>query len=670
MWTVGESINVTCNDGFFDLNENTDRRNMTCTDDGWEELQGCVRVCPDDLEVGNATVKEKGSVWEVGKKNTATCIDDYLFVSVKNSTLEVACTEDGWEETEGCLKVCEGEPEVANGTTNWSSDEVWPEGSHVQGTCDEGLYLHPSVDTQQKVVCTINGWQDATPCEQVCFEDPDLSDEHAFWNKDTDPGRLGDEVPARCMNNYYNEASLNETSTTVRCTPDGWEAVHPCILSCREPPNFGNLAIDWVERKPGILDEKVWLDCPEGYRNKDNLTQTTTLVRCTEDDWDHVDTCVQVCEEDPDTAKNKIVWEFGHVGVVMNVVETECEENHYSNKTLTDNTTDVICTGNGWVVPYPCVRVCSEPPDFGDVPVDWGSQGPRRIADKVSVDCPDGYRNNDTLTSSTTTVSCTLDGWAHLDACVRACTEDPDAEAAKIKWESGFVATVDAALTVDCREDYYSNETLNGTSTQVRCLEAGWWVVHPCVRVCTNTPDFGDVTLEWDDEREPGRVSDEVTLACPEKHRSNTTLTSHNTTIICTPDDWVNVDPCVKVCRERLNIINAHSNFDLRTWTEGQELLVVCLRQHRVSPDTYTYTVPCTETGWLNVTANCSYWPTIFIMKPYERLQEVMSISPAHRVIRELLGTPKLRTTLYTSSAGVTSLEYPKIQCHPGVKPS
>lgn len=61
-------------------------------------------VCTDDLEVGNATVTGKGSVWEVGTNNTATCIDDYLFVSVNSSTLEVACTEDGWDETEACLK--------------------------------------------------------------------------------------------------------------------------------------------------------------------------------------------------------------------------------------------------------------------------------------------------------------------------------------------------------------------------------------------------------------------------------------------------------------------------------------------------------------------------------------------------------------------------------------
>lgn len=61
-------------------------------------------VCYDDLEVGNATVTEKGSVWEVGTTNTATCIDEHLFVSLKISTLEVACTEDGWEETEACLK--------------------------------------------------------------------------------------------------------------------------------------------------------------------------------------------------------------------------------------------------------------------------------------------------------------------------------------------------------------------------------------------------------------------------------------------------------------------------------------------------------------------------------------------------------------------------------------
>lgn len=68
----------------------------------------------------------------------------------------------------------------------------------------------------------------------VCFEAPDLSEKHAFWREDTGPGRLGDEVTVRCMTNYYNEAALNVTSTTVRCFPDGWEAVHSCTLC--EPP--------------------------------------------------------------------------------------------------------------------------------------------------------------------------------------------------------------------------------------------------------------------------------------------------------------------------------------------------------------------------------------------------------------------------------------------------
>lgn len=71
--------------------------------------------------------------------------------------------------------VCKGEPEVANGTTNWSSDEVWPDGSHVQGTCNEGLYLHPSVDNQQEIVCTFNGWQDAAPCEEGVMKSYSIS---------------------------------------------------------------------------------------------------------------------------------------------------------------------------------------------------------------------------------------------------------------------------------------------------------------------------------------------------------------------------------------------------------------------------------------------------------------------------------------------------------------
>lgn len=51
--------------------------------------------------------------------------------------------------------------------------------------------------------------------------------------------------------------------------------------------------VEWVEREPGRLDEEVRLDCPEGYRNKDDLTLDTTLVRCTLDGWVNVDSCVQ-----------------------------------------------------------------------------------------------------------------------------------------------------------------------------------------------------------------------------------------------------------------------------------------------------------------------------------------------------------------------------------------
>lgn len=63
--------------------------------------------------------------------------------------------------------------------------------------------------------------------------------------------------------------------------------------------------------------------------------------------------------------------------------------------------------------------VCGEPPNFGNVSVEWGSLGPRRIADNVTLDCPDGYRTNGTITASTTTVNCTPHGWVHLDTCAK-----------------------------------------------------------------------------------------------------------------------------------------------------------------------------------------------------------------------------------------------------------
>lgn len=69
--------------------------------------------CLGNLKVGNATV-ENGTIWEVGTNITATCINDHLFVSANASTLEVVCTEDGWVQTDGCLK-----GEVVVGEEGW-----------------------------------------------------------------------------------------------------------------------------------------------------------------------------------------------------------------------------------------------------------------------------------------------------------------------------------------------------------------------------------------------------------------------------------------------------------------------------------------------------------------------------------------------------------------------
>lgn len=43
MWEVGMMINATCNDGFFVRNKTVKRRTIECTENGWEELEGCVQ---------------------------------------------------------------------------------------------------------------------------------------------------------------------------------------------------------------------------------------------------------------------------------------------------------------------------------------------------------------------------------------------------------------------------------------------------------------------------------------------------------------------------------------------------------------------------------------------------------------------------------------------------
>ncbi|XP_063841891.1 complement factor H-related protein 4-like [Scylla paramamosain] len=351
---------------------------------------------------------------------------------------------------------------------------------------------------------------------------------------------------------------------------------------------------------------------------------------------------------------------------MMSKVTVDCLEDHYNEENLINTTTLAHCTGDGWLIPHPCVRVCAEIPEFGNAPIDWGNRGRGRVTQEVILDCPEGYRNNDSLDSSITTVTCTLDGWVNLDECVQACVEDPDAATMNINWEP-LLAILDTEVEVDCLDDHYSNKTLTTTTTTVQCLEEGWWVIHPCVRVCTEKPDFGNVFVKWE-ERGPGRVGDNMTLDCPAGYRSTDHLHLNNTFVtctdqgwenidpcvkvclqedlggvaieeeepgvwrvdevvtracpedlltfdkalnisdfICTADGWANPDPCVNVCRERLYPVNGHANWDQRIWTAGHELLVVCLSQHHVSPDVYSYNVPCTDSGWHSVNSSCSY---------------------------------------------------------------
>ncbi|MPC25064.1 hypothetical protein E2C01_018163 [Portunus trituberculatus] len=125
-------------------------------------------VCQDDLEVGNATTEKSGSVWLVGRINTVTCFSEHRFLSINDATKEVECQFEGWEETEGCLK--------------------------------------------------------------VCFEAPDLTEYKALWNDSIPPGRLHDEISINCRSSHYHNESLDNTTIPAVCTPDGWQATYPCIL--------------------------------------------------------------------------------------------------------------------------------------------------------------------------------------------------------------------------------------------------------------------------------------------------------------------------------------------------------------------------------------------------------------------------------------------------------
>ena len=62
--------------------------------------------------------------------------------------------------------MCEDEPTVINGTTDWTSEKAWAVGASVEATCNTSLYVYPNITASQTLYCTHQGWTNATPCEE------------------------------------------------------------------------------------------------------------------------------------------------------------------------------------------------------------------------------------------------------------------------------------------------------------------------------------------------------------------------------------------------------------------------------------------------------------------------------------------------------------------------
>nr|XP_053627738.1 uncharacterized protein LOC128685269 [Cherax quadricarinatus] len=216
VWTIGEQVTVTCNYSY-QVSHNVSTQEITCTNNGWQFLP-CQKVCLEVPEVRNATTDWRDKMWRVNDNVTATCLGNLYFALLKSQTRKVLCTDNGWDNSTGCDEVCLDNAVVANATVDLQG-KYWLVGSTVPAVCNASHMFLQEENNTVPIMCTSLGWENRTGCALVCEGKPNLQQANTDWNS-TGIYPVGSTVTATCLSGYLLPGGAQEYQ--VECTDSGW----------------------------------------------------------------------------------------------------------------------------------------------------------------------------------------------------------------------------------------------------------------------------------------------------------------------------------------------------------------------------------------------------------------------------------------------------------------
>nr|CAD7258778.1 unnamed protein product [Timema shepardi] len=571
----GKECSIECAGGY----ERKGSVSVQCTTDGWNSTDGLSVIPSCELIPGCAPLNINiGSSWEPtscvnGYNDYGTeCIIECAGGYERKGSVNIQCTTDGWNSTEGLSVIpsCELIQGCAPLDTNIGSS--WAPTSCVNGyndygtecsiECADGYARRGSASIQ----CTTDGWNSTDgftvipSCEIIPGCAPLNIKNGSSW------------APTSCVNGYSDygtECTIEcaggyerKGSVSIQCTTDGWNSNEglSVIPSCELIPGCAplniNIGSSWapVSCVNGYNDygTECSIECADGYARRGSVS-----IQCTTDGWNSTDgfTVIPSCELIPGCAPldTSIGSSWAPTTCVngYNDYGTECSiacADGYERK----GSVTIQCTTDGWnstdglsVIPS-----CDLIPGCSPLNINIGSSwaptscvnGYNDYGTECSIECADGYERKGSVS-----IQCTTDGWNSTDglALIPSCEPIPGCAPLNTKNDSSWSPTscvngyndYGTECSIECPDGYERSEI-----SSIQCTPDGWnstagLDVFPS---CTLIPGCFPMIIKNGSSWSPtscvtgyNDIGTDCTIACADGYQR-----SGSVSVQCTADGW------------------------------------------------------------------------------------------------------------------------------------
>ncbi|XP_069939206.1 complement factor H-like [Cherax quadricarinatus] len=576
VWTIGEQVTVTCNYSY-QVSHNVSTQEITCTSNGWQFLP-CQKVCLEVPEVRNATTDWRDKMWRVNDNVTATCLGNLYFALLKSQTRKVLCTDNGWDNSTGCDEVCLDNAVVVNATVDLHG-KYWLVGSTVPAVCNANHMFLQEENNTVSIMCTSLGWENRTGCALVCEGKPNLQQANTDWNS-TSIYPVGSTVTATCLSGYLLPGGGQEYQ--VECTDSGWNVTVMCKKACTDEPQVVNATTNYTSSGAWLVGSFVYAVCQENFTFT-KYSSSSRRVNCTLTGWDNTPPCQEIvptypCNVPPVVTNAITSWinKTWTTGEKVNVI---CLNLHYFSDFTQQQ--QLQCLEGGWENITGCqkpsiVDECNIQPVVKNATIAWENQT-WFYGSNVTAKCFSGYM----FVAENVTelpIMCTDNGWQNQTGCQAVCLGEPSVEGATIN-VSSRVWLLGDRVNVTCHPGLYFLPDGN-QSQMVECLKEGWQNVTACEAACVEEPDYENANWVWD--YGVWKAGESLPANCTDQHLTEDGVT--NTSFTCTSNGWLIESPCLKVCEGEPVVNNATTTWTSGMWLEGKQVTAKCKPHNHFSP--------------------------------------------------------------------------------------